>query len=516
MSQPNLRSSPTPPAEVMSMPPPQYSFGASRNSRSAPHPYLHITVPNQTEPLGCAIKLAKSLLQDLPEFNTITQLPTPLLLSAPFASLEVRKNKRAAKGETKRIVSAFDPNPRPDPRGPPSSDAPARNISNPLVFPDVKRHSPLPPVSPGLIHNQLLKAPRLGASFVTECVVGSGSFSTVMSARDIESDHVVAVKIVSYPIEEHTTVSDFRAFIVRELGILTHLSHPCLVKLLDYDVSLDITLAEIHQSFLHEEAAAPMGQSWDIDDPLLLQQYFYLEYCPGGNLYNWLKTHHRLFRHSVHFWLLMARIVAELLTVVAYLHSQRVIHRDIKLENILLNDVYDPLLPPSLDNTSVCTLTDFGLSKRLLLDSQLLTTKCGSQDYVSPELLLGLKYDGKLLDAWAIGVLVYSIVENRLPFDSPPLEYVQSAGISPTVIKRRMSKRTPAHRIAMIDWDWYSGPVTVKDDIDGESEEIIQNLMALVGVLLVRKEKRMLVDEVLADSRFSWVAELVPKDFVKS
>ncbi|GEQ69069.1 hypothetical protein JCM33374_g2740 [Metschnikowia sp. JCM 33374] len=388
---------------------------------------------------------------------------------------------------------------------------------------------PIPPSVPGsqipsppserdntVFNGRILLAPTIRASYVCMDVVGSGAFSTVVAARDTtNSHHVVAVKIIGFPTDDFTSMSSFRSFIVRELGILSHLHHPCIIKLVDYNVNPLITLPEINEAY--ESGEAVKASREDLVTFAESQQYFFLEFCAGGNLFNWLSNNYTPMGHTKTFWRLAARVVSELMVAVAHMHRQRIIHRDIKLENILLNDNFDCISlyeDPRLSSRPASTVTDFGLSKRLVSDDQLLTTKCGSQDYVSPELLMGLKYDGKLLDAWAIGVLVYSIIENRLPFDLPPPELMQSSMISPSVLKRRRTKHSPAHRIAMIDWDWYRATSMHREEVlDNESKKIIHNLQKLVEVFLVRKEKRMTVQAVLEHEDFAWIKACVPSHF---
>lgn len=72
---------------------------------------------------------------------------------------------------------------------------------------------------------------------------------------------------------------------------------------------------------------------------------------------------------------------------------------------------------------AVVILTDMGLSRRIPEppESPLLTTRCGSEDYAAPEILMGQPYDGHQTDAWALGVVLYALMEGRLPFD-PNLE----------------------------------------------------------------------------------------------
>ena len=62
-------------------------------------------------------------------------------------------------------------------------------------------------------------------------------------------------------------------------------------------------------------------------------------------------------------------------------------------------------------------LTDFGLSRFVDPDNPLLTTRCGSESYAAPEIVMGSQYDGRHTDAWACGVVLYALTTRRLPFD---------------------------------------------------------------------------------------------------
>ena len=110
---------------------------------------------------------------------------------------------------------------------------------------------------------------------------------------------------------------------------------------------------------------------------------------------------------------------------------------------------------PFIDNWQtypgpVVTLTDLGLGRRIPKppESPLLENACGSVDYCAPEMLMNQEYDGRATDAWALGVLLYAIMESRLPFDPLPNA-------------RRPSP--PKHRIARCEWSWFKWA-----DDDGE------------------------------------------------
>lgn len=98
------------------------------------------------------------------------------------------------------------------------------------------------------------------------------------------------------------------------------------------------------------------------------------------------------------------------------------------------------LLNPSRHRTALITLTDLGLCRRIDPSNPKLQTRCGSEDYAAPEILLGQEYDGRLTDAWALGVVLYSLMEGRLPFDPPP--------------GKARGRSRAVHRIARCDWMW--------------------------------------------------------------
>ncbi|PVD26799.1 hypothetical protein C0Q70_14478 [Pomacea canaliculata] len=87
-----------------------------------------------------------------------------------------------------------------------------------------------------------------------------------------------------------------------------------------------------------------------------------------------------------------------------YLHDQNITHRDLKLENLLLDRNF---------HIKIC---DFGFVKGdCTLD--LSRTYCGSKSYAAPEILLGEPYDPKKADTWAIGVVLYIFITGKMPFD---------------------------------------------------------------------------------------------------
>ncbi|CAG8057231.1 unnamed protein product [Penicillium olsonii] len=124
-----------------------------------------------------------------------------------------------------------------------------------------------------------------------------------------------------------------------------------------------------------------------------------LEYCPGDELYNYLLRHGPLSVDKV------KRIFTQLVGAVAYVHSKSCVHRDLKLENILLD---------KQENVKLC---DFGFTREYEGKASYLQTFCGTICYSAPEMLKGEKYAGEKVDVWSLGIILYALLAGELPYD---------------------------------------------------------------------------------------------------
>ncbi|KAK3376849.1 hypothetical protein B0T24DRAFT_700834 [Lasiosphaeria ovina] len=124
-----------------------------------------------------------------------------------------------------------------------------------------------------------------------------------------------------------------------------------------------------------------------------------LEYCPGDELYNYLLKHGKLPVDKVQ------KTFTQLVGAVCYVHQQSCVHRDLKLENILLD---------KHENVKLC---DFGFTREYEGKSNYLQTFCGTVCYSAPEMLKGEKYAGEKVDVWSLGVILYALLCGELPFD---------------------------------------------------------------------------------------------------
>lgn len=131
------------------------------------------------------------------------------------------------------------------------------------------------------------------------------------------------------------------------------------------------------------------------------QVWLALEFCQGDELYHYLVTNgpQGLPLEKVQ------KIFAQLVGAVAYIHNKQCVHRDLKLENILL------------DKSENVKLVDFGFTREYEGKANYLSTFCGTVCYAAPEMLRGEKYAGEKVDVWSLGIVLYALLRGQLPFD---------------------------------------------------------------------------------------------------
>ena len=119
----------------------------------------------------------------------------------------------------------------------------------------------------------------------------------------------------------------------------------------------------------------------------------------GDELYNYLLKHGALPVEKVQ------KVFTQLVGAVSYVHNSQCVHRDLKLENILLD---------KHENVKLC---DFGFTREYEGKASYLQTFCGTVCYSAPEMLKGEKYAGEKVDVWSLGVILYALLTGELPFD---------------------------------------------------------------------------------------------------
>ncbi|KAJ3380139.1 hypothetical protein HDU84_006155 [Entophlyctis sp. JEL0112] len=207
-----------------------------------------------------------------------------------------------------------------------------------------------------------------GGIYLLIRTIGQGEFGKVKLAVHTETQRQAAVKLTKKSLLN----ADRKERLLREISIMQSLDHPYILKLLDV-IETDYYIGLV------------------------------MEPCLGGELFDYIVRRNFLPEADA------VRFFAQIIVGVSYLHSVGIVHRDLKLENILL------------DENENIIIADFGFaSETVRNNSDLLATSCGSPAYAAPELVLKDSYSGVAADIWSCGVILYSMLAGYLPFDDDP------------------------------------------------------------------------------------------------
>lgn len=128
--------------------------------------------------------------------------------------------------------------------------------------------------------------------------------------------------------------------------------------------------------------------------------FIMLELCPNQTLSELVRRRKRLTEIEAQFY------IKQLVQGVKFLHKNKVIHRDLKLGNLFL------------DEGLKLRVGDFGLATKVIYEGERKRTVCGTPNYIAPEILDSKTGHSYEVDFWAIGVILYTLVCGRPPFES--------------------------------------------------------------------------------------------------
>uniref|UniRef100_A0A8C5HMV9 non-specific serine/threonine protein kinase n=1 Tax=Gouania willdenowi TaxID=441366 RepID=A0A8C5HMV9_GOUWI len=194
-------------------------------------------------------------------------------------------------------------------------------------------------------------------------LLGKGTFGKVILVKEKASGTYYAMKILK---KEVIIAKDEVAHTLTESRVLKNTRHPFLTSL---------------------------KYSFQTKDRLC----FVMEYVNGGELFFHLSRERVFSEDRTRFY------GAEIVSALDYLHSAKIVYRDLKLENLML------------DKDGHIKITDFGLCKEGITDTATMKTFCGTPEYLAPEVLEDNDY-GRAVDWWGLGVVTYEMMCGRLPF----------------------------------------------------------------------------------------------------
>ena len=204
-------------------------------------------------------------------------------------------------------------------------------------------------------------------------VIGKGAFGKVNIGLHILTGRIVAIKSFN---KTKFTDQKSKNKIMNEIEIMKNLKHFSVVKLLD---------------------------TIETEKYILLV----MENVLGGDLLTFIKKRNKLPEKTAKF------IFKQLLQSLKYIHNKNIVHRDIKLDNILID----------LNNN--IKLCDFGVGKYISDHHELLYDQCGTPAYIAPEVVAGEGYEGFPVDLWSSGVVLYSLLMGSIPFKAQNINELQ-------------------------------------------------------------------------------------------
>lgn len=194
-------------------------------------------------------------------------------------------------------------------------------------------------------------------------ILGRGAFGKVSLTIHRLTDAMVAIKSLN---KEFLTDETSRLKVMKEVKILKKMRHQNIVQLYD---------------------------TFETEKHII----FVMELCSGGDLLNYVRKRRKLSEDYAKV------IYKQILEALHYCHKLNILHRDIKLDNIILN------------SEGIIKVGDFGVSK-IVDPKQTMYDQCGTPAYIAPEILKDKGYTGFGIDVWSSGVVLYAMLYGTVPF----------------------------------------------------------------------------------------------------
>lgn len=208
----------------------------------------------------------------------------------------------------------------------------------------------------------------LAGKYRTLQYLGRGTSATVWEAIDDETGDKFAIKV----FDKHKgNWANRQKQAVREARLLQNLNHRAIARAcgtvdapMKFHIIMELVVGSSLRELISRQPSPGIGE--------VMSRGIFEQICDG-----------------VHFC-----------------HSRQIVHRDLKLENILLES-----------STGQAKIIDFGFALQLRSADQRLRVFCGTPSYMAPELVMGKEYSGFSTDMWALGIVLFAMLSGRLPFE---------------------------------------------------------------------------------------------------
>ncbi|KAJ2012946.1 hypothetical protein GGI06_003982, partial [Coemansia sp. S85] len=251
-----------------------------------------------------------------------------------------------------------------------SAAMPAQQQSRSSAQPNSTARRDIPGRHPG---QRERREQRIG-DFIIKQTLGKGTFSKVCMAEHRTTKQNFALKFIKPKSPQGGSTDKHNIRVEREIKLLSLLYHPNIVRLYDVVQTPKFTM-------------------------------IVMEHNSGGELLHNIRKRGRLHENEARGFF------RQIVSAMDYTHRNCIIHRDLKLENVML------------DHENRIRIIDFGFANTFEWDKQL-DTFCGSPFYAAPEMVNGIKYTGPEVDIWSMGVILFFMLCGRTPFEGENLKEI--------------------------------------------------------------------------------------------
>ncbi|PSS07798.1 Serine/threonine-protein kinase [Actinidia chinensis var. chinensis] len=277
---------------------------------------------------------------------------------------------------------------------------------------------------------------------IIKSVLARGTFGTVH--RGIYDGQDVAVKLLDWGEEGHRTeaeIASLRAAFTQEVAVWHKLDHPNVTKFIGATMGASGLKIQTDNG--------QMGMPSNICCVIV-------EYLPGGALKSYLiKNRRKKLAFKV-----VAQMALDLARGLSYLHSQKIVHRDVKTENMLL------------DRTRTVKIADFGVARVEASNPNDMTGETGTLGYMAPEVLNGNPYNRKC-DVYSYGICLWEIYCCDMPYPDLSFSEVTSAVVRQN-LRPEIPRCCPNSLANVMKRCWDANP-----DKRPEMDEVVSMLEAI-------------------------------------